>query len=1144
MANKEYQLAIKIAGMVEKSLTESCNLTKKQLRGIAKEAADASKSSASFTDAMSNAGTGIDSLWGGATKAVKTTAAALAAAGAAAGAASALALNAGSDFESAFAGVIKTVDATGRQLDELEEGLRDMSKNMPMTAVELAGIAEAAGQLGIATENIEDFTKTMADLSVATNLTSEEAASQFAKYANITGMPQTEFDRLGSSVVALGNNFATTEADIVGMAMRIAGAGTQVGMTDSQIMALSASLSSVGIEAEAGGSAVSTVISNIDKTVATNGKTLKTWAKTVSMTPKEFKEAWEADVAGTLQSVFKGMSDAKTGGENLNIMLDELGISSIRQTDMMKRMSGAADLLSRAVDVSNSAFEENTALAREAEQRYKTFESRVDMVKNRVNDFGISMYQEFKEPLNDVLSMALDATENISLFDPAAIKDMAKGFQDSIPTVVRNLKEAKNAVSEFAQPFIAVGDWMIEHPDVIAGTLAGIGTTIGALKLAQTLTATTMAVKAFSAAMMSNPITMAIGLAALAGGAVVGLSTKVKMANAELKKQRLSEAFGDITLSMGELEETARYILGEETLKQFSVAMEEIGKVSSIADDINASSNTLSKLTWKINMGMELNETDQGTFQTSIDSMIENSISLVEQAQYTARLSVNALFDKDDKTGAELITGFDALYEGINEQVKIRGMQLGAVYKNAMKDGIIDPREAEIIQELQAELARITDQVSQSQLDAKLERIKLQYSGKELDPDTFKNLQVEIQSQLDEAATASYQSYEYDLGALKTRLTRSQEGDIAPGDAAYLTQAMYDELKAALDNQFLKKQMELEMKGIEFQTSTILDAFSDDLGAITPQMGEKLQTAMEESLRYLGSTGNAVNTWSYSQITQWLDIGGLDKHTKAALNDLWKNMEPDFNDMLAAKKQYEAMGKEIPGSIKKGIEDAAMVGMLAGSVEATWAALGGAVSDNPEHQEILRMMQENGTYIPEEIANGIKDNEKVVKTGAESLYSATRNHLSTAFLNPFTIDAEVIMNLKATARTNGNTFQIPEVGARARGGIVTEPELSWIAEGGYSEAVVPLDGSQNAVSIWEEAGERLGVLSQAGTDTAPGPASSGNIQATDESRIIFSPTIYVGSGDAGAVKTATEEAFQQFEQLMERYQKKNRRLAF
>lgn len=1142
MANTEYQLAIKIAGMVEKSLTESCNLTKKQLRGIAKEAADASKSSTGFTDAMSNAGNGIDSLWNGATKAVKTTAAALAAAGAAAGAAGALAINAGSDFESAFAGVIKTVDATDQELADLEEGIRGMAKNMPMTAVGLSSIAEAAGQLGIATGNIEGFTKTMADLSVATNLTSEEAASQFAKYANITGMSQTEFDRLGSSVVALGNNFATTEADIVSMAMRIAGAGAQVDMTDSQIMALSASLSSVGIEAEAGGSAVSTVISNIDKTVATNGKTLKTWAKTASMTPKEFKAAWETDVTGTLQSVFKGMSDAKTGGENLNIMLDEMGISSIRQADMMKRMSGAADLFSRAVEVSNDAFEENTALTREAEQRYKTFESRVDMVKNRVTDFGISMYQGFKEPLNDVLSLALDATENITLFDPVVIKDMAKGFQDSIPTVVRNLKEAKNAVSEFAQPFIAVGDWMIEHPDVIVGTLVGIGTAIGTLKLAQTLTSVTTAVKLFSAAMMSNPITMGIGLAALAGGAVVGISTKVKMANAELKKQKLAEAFGDITLSMSELEETARFVLGEDTLKQFSMAMEEIGKVSSIADDINASSNTLGKLTWKINMGMELNETDQGVFQTSIDSMIENSISLVEQAQYTAHLSVNALFDEGDETGVGLITGFDALYAGISEQVKIKGMQLGAVYKEALKDGIIDSREAEIIQDLQAELARITDQVAQSQLDAKLERIKLQYSGKELNSDTFQNLQTEIQNQLDVAREAAYQSYEYTLGALNAQFARSQSGDAKFGDADYLTQAMYDDSKAAEEKQLRGKLMKLDMKGVEFQNSTILDAFSGELADITPEMTNILEKALTQALSSTDYESNP--DWSHDQIARFMDLDGFDEATKAALGDLWANMEPQVDSLNATKAQYEAAGEEIPESVRKGLLDANAIGALAGDQDAFWIMLGEAIENSAELQNTLSLMQENGTYIPEEIANGIKNNEGVVKTGAESLYSATGNYLYTAFANPFTVDAEVILNLKAYAASNRNTFQIPEVGARARGGIVTEPELSLIAEAGYSEAVVPLDGSQNAVSIWEEAGERLGVLSQTGADTASGQALSGNVQNTDESQIIFAPTINVPGGDAGAVKTATEEAFQQFEQLMERYQKKNRRLAF
>ena len=120
-----------------------------------------------------------------------------------------------------------------------------MAKEMPESVEEISGVAEAAGQLGIKTKSVAGFTKTMVMLGDATNLSSEEAATSMARFANVTGMSQKNFDKLGSTVVALGNNMATTEKEIVEMATRISGAGSQVGLSEAQIMSFSAALSSV-----------------------------------------------------------------------------------------------------------------------------------------------------------------------------------------------------------------------------------------------------------------------------------------------------------------------------------------------------------------------------------------------------------------------------------------------------------------------------------------------------------------------------------------------------------------------------------------------------------------------------------------------------------------------------------------------------------------------------------------------------------------------------------------------------------------------------------------------------------------------------------------------------------------------------------
>lgn len=313
-------------------------------------------------------------------------------------------------FEDSFAGVKKTVDATDAELAVLKKGFRDMAKEIPASVHEINAVGEAAGQLGIKTENILDFTRVMIDLGEATNLTSDEAATAFARFANIVGMSQNDFDKLGSTVVALGNNFATTEAEIVEMSMRLAGVGKQVGMTESDIMALSTAMSSVGIEAEAGGSAMSMAIKKMQNAVSSGGKDLDNFAKAAGMTSKEFADSFDKDPIRALDAFIKGLAKSGEEGENLNEILESVGIKGIREADTMLRLAGASDILSEAVDLASTAWEENTALSDEAAQRYETIASKLKILKNNVIDAAVT----FGEALMPAVTAAVDGLQKLA----------------------------------------------------------------------------------------------------------------------------------------------------------------------------------------------------------------------------------------------------------------------------------------------------------------------------------------------------------------------------------------------------------------------------------------------------------------------------------------------------------------------------------------------------------------------------------------------------------------------------------------------------------------------------------------------------------------------------------------------------------
>lgn len=150
------------------------------------------------------------------------------------------------NFQTAVTGVYKTVDGTPEQLAKITQGIRDMAMEIPSTTTEISSVAEAAGQLGVKTDDILTFTRVMIDMGNSTNLSANDAAIAIAKIANITGMTSDEYARFGSATVALGNNFSTTESDIVQMANRLASAGTLAGLTEPQILGLATAMSSVG----------------------------------------------------------------------------------------------------------------------------------------------------------------------------------------------------------------------------------------------------------------------------------------------------------------------------------------------------------------------------------------------------------------------------------------------------------------------------------------------------------------------------------------------------------------------------------------------------------------------------------------------------------------------------------------------------------------------------------------------------------------------------------------------------------------------------------------------------------------------------------------------------------------------------------
>ncbi len=310
---------------------------------------------------------------------------------------------AASDYESAFAGVRKTVSETAKtSFAELSAQLREMSKQLPISAADLARLAEAGGALGVPTDNLKEFVRVTALLGETTNVTADEAATSLGVLGNVLHLTSDDYSRFASSLVALGNAGASTESDILQIAQRAGAAGKLIGLTTQEILGFSSSIASLGIEAEAGGTAFQNFAIASSKAILGGGKDLKEFAKIAGVSAKTFQKAFKQDAGKALQQFLAGLGKLDQASQLK--ALEDLGFTDSRITRTLLGLANNTALVADQMGVANTAYAENTALTKEAEQRNKTFASQLAITKNVLTDIAITIGSKLLPKLTPLLT--------------------------------------------------------------------------------------------------------------------------------------------------------------------------------------------------------------------------------------------------------------------------------------------------------------------------------------------------------------------------------------------------------------------------------------------------------------------------------------------------------------------------------------------------------------------------------------------------------------------------------------------------------------------------------------------------------------------------------------------------------------------
>lgn len=538
------------------------------------------------------------------------------------------------EFESAMTGVSKTVAMSDDEFAAMSQSIKGMSTEIPETTTELADIAQTAGQLGIAKSNILSFTEVMAELGTATNMTSEEAATMLAQFASITNMNPSDYSRLGSAIVDIGNHFSTTEKNVTDMSQTIAAAASIAGMSEADIVGISAAVTSLGISAENGGTQMTKLISDINSAVS-SGKDLDSWASVAGMSAHDFASAWGDNASGALDSFVKGLNRIYESGGDVYGTLSNLGITETRMVTMITSLAKSGTRLTDTLGVANNAWKQNTALQAEAGKRYATTQSQLTMMQNAYNNLKVAIGDNYTPELQKLYTLGSQIFGGLSAFiqqHPALVKAVT-AFAGVVGAVTAALA-AYVAIAKIAKIVTAL--FVAEIP----GVNVIMGITLGVAALTAGVVALTEANKgAADEAENLTPVSHQ-------------QYEELQQLNEEYKKAK--QTYGETSYEAQSLkwkidDLNQEYKSGKETLEEYNKANDEL--ISSYDEMVSSHEKTDKSLK---------------TEEDSVDALINKLAQLADTSEDAAKnqQAVLAIIDALNKQVPGLALSFDDVSKG------------------------------------------------------------------------------------------------------------------------------------------------------------------------------------------------------------------------------------------------------------------------------------------------------------------------------------------------------------------------------------------------------------------------------------------------------------------------------------------------
>lgn len=1130
MASKksEFELLLRIVGSMDPSVVNAANMTKRQLQKM--------KNDIDSADSL---------LWGGLTKAAKIGVAAIAAAGTATIGLGKQAYQVGSEFEKAMSQWAAVADANVSQYTKAEAAALKWGRQTTKTATESAEALTYMATAGWDVDRSIAALPQVLKLSEAANLDLAHTSDLVTNAMAATGTEAQDLSRL-LDVAAKANNRSNQTAEEVLIGWRKVGANLNNLHVDIEESATALGvMANRGKKAQEAGTALNTVLINLTTGQGQAGKMMEKLGLTAFNEDGSFKGLKQTLVE--LNEATKDLSD-----EERNAAFAALG--GKRQVEALQDlMAGLNHEVREGVsewDYLQQEFEHaDGALQKMASRRMDNLWGDVKILQSALQDTGIRAYKGFAEPMRDAAKIATQA-----------VYDFSENVSDKIgawyPTIKREMKEAGAGLEDFVKPLMSAGSWIIQNQTGVTSGLIGIAAGI------TTFHAAWSALKGIGAAgqLFQTLGTTALPLTILgvAAGGIAGLETHMRLLNRQMAKESISKHFGDIALNAEELRRVAKQIVGEKSVEQFTRALQEMQNLKDIGKEVDAAGEAMDRFLLKVNAGLMLNEADIEEFGVAVENMASKSLEAVDQQKFTMRLNVDALFGEGNEQGGLLLESFNQMNSKTHSEVERLGKELGDAYKEAIADGIVEPFEAEKIDELKAQLQKINDEILADQQQGRLNLATGKINLNDLSGESLLNA-------IDEAAEVrGEQIANISASANETMAAIAAEerkGIITPEQAENQRSWVNREVRNRTRESEINTALPLinTLAGGNWQSNGYATQIAAGYGYGVREMQEEAR----KRIQYANERGESASSVLNELIMNLPSVGasasqGIENAEDIqAIAKYYEEAEDIFRGVQRIRDEIIAEGGAVPTEV---LEAASLVDMLQAVVGdvSTYDQLADVITQTPELMELVDRAKEEGAKFPEGFTDALEKKQKekeaqqkaVGKQAGESASSGLRDADvdadAAAYADKLTqaiqsaVAARPVQLAVNTYIAQGGTPSMLQRPGAARtglrnalGGIYYSPIETLVAEGRDAEAIIPINTSARSANLYQRTGE---MLRAAGADIGGGAAAYS-----------YAPVITFqinGNADENTIRNAMRQSYEDWLNFAQRYERDRARLAY